>query len=301
MRTVGAVQFRGLESALEPHPRLTPRVLPAIHQHDEVVRAGTEVTPKRSVFGEWIVFRAVERVGARRVGLGMRHTEDVTRAMRGALLHHAVDPPPEVLGGHCVGGKPSQRPHLAFLALPDVSSNRYSSGAVLGTAIVLPRGIDDADRLAVLRAVGLWEEQGLELRLGRAGAMKLERITDRDPRTTLDPTSWTRPSKRWASVTPVALDRNPGDLFSRDPKVADRAVERAEETVADACERIGLPRPKWVEVSRRSQFDAAPSAAEFMPFPRHEKTFRRVCVHVELRFREDVAGPVVIGVQISRP
>jgi CRISPR-associated protein Csb2 len=251
--------------------------------------------PARSVFGEWIVFREVERNGAPRIGLRLQSAEDIARAMRGALLHHADDPLPEVLAGHAPDGKPSESPHAAFLALADVLSNKYSSGAVLGTAIVLPRDIDAVDRHAVLRAVERWEEKGLELKLGRIGVMRLERITARDPRTPLDPATWTRPSKRWASVTPVALDKNPGDLFSQDPKVVNEAVERAEEIVADACERIGLPRPKWVEVSRRSLFDAAPKAAEFTPFPRQGKSFRRVCVHVEIRFHEDVAGPVVIG------
>jgi CRISPR-associated protein Csb2 len=116
--------------------------------------AGEVVVPEpaRSVFGEWIVFREVERDGAARVGLRLQHTEDIARAMRDALLHHADDPPPEVVAGHAPDGKPSEKPHVAFLALADVSSNKYSSGAVLGTAMLLPRNIDAMERHAVLRA-----------------------------------------------------------------------------------------------------------------------------------------------------
>ena len=131
--------------------------------------------------------------------------------------------------------------------------------------------------------------------LGRAGAMQLERVVDLDPRSTLDPATWTQSSRRWASVTAVALDENPGDLSSHDPKTAADAAARAEEIVARSCERIGLSRPAWVQVMRRSLFDAAPDAVEFMPFPRLGKGPRRVCIHVEMLFQEPVAGPVLIG------
>ena len=133
--------------------------------------------------------------------------------------------------------------------------------------------------------------------MGRTGEMRLERVVDGDPRTTLDPVTWTRASRRWASVTPVALDENPGDLASRDPRVAAQAAEKAESSVARACERIGLPAPAWVQVMRRSLFDAAPPAKAFTPFPRggSGRSFKRVCVHVEVLFTKAVEGPVVLG------
>ncbi|MFW6031653.1 MAG: type I-U CRISPR-associated protein Csb2, partial [Myxococcota bacterium] len=62
-----------------------------------------------------------------------------------------------------------------------------------------------------------------------------------------------------------------------------------------SCERIGLPRPQWVQVMRRSVFDAAPKADAFMPFPRRAGATRRVCVHVEMRFPTAVEGPVLLG------
>jgi CRISPR-associated protein Csb2 len=97
-------------------------------------------------------------------------------------------------------------------------------------------------------------------------------------------------------VTPVALDQNPGDLFARDPVAAAQAVRRAQETVARACERIGLPRPVSVQVMPRSLFVGAPDAPRFMPFPRNGRAFKRLCVHVDLCFDEPVSGPVLLGV-----
>jgi CRISPR-associated protein Csb2 len=132
--------------------------------------------------------------------------------------------------------------------------------------------------------------------LGRLGVMQLERVECRDAGSALDPATWCRPSRRWASVTPVALDRNPGDLTAWDPRLAAQAARRAEEIVARACEHVGLPRPARVRVMRRSLFGAAPPAPSFMPYPRKGHGFKRVCVHVELRFEEAVAGPVLLGV-----
>jgi CRISPR-associated protein Csb2 len=125
--------------------------------------------------------------------------------------------------------------------------------------------------------------------------MQLERVVDADPRKTLTPSTWARTAPRWATVTPIALDENPGDLFSRDPSEAAKAAERAEEIVARGCERIGLPRPQWVQVMSRSLFDVVPKAKLFMPFPAKGHGFKRVCVHVELHFSDPVSGPLLLG------
>ena len=57
----------------------------------------------------------------------------------------------------------------------------------------------------------------------------------------------------WASVTPVALDRHL-------KKSGAERDEEARELVADACERIGLPRPKpcRIRVDKRSAVEGAP-------------------------------------------
>lgn len=297
MRTFAPGQVVRLEGAFKRHQGFEPRVLPFAQQLYQKRGDSPQAVPAESVFGEWLVLSEVSGEDGRRSGLRLQRTEDITRALRGALLHHADDPPPPVLTGHTPEGRPLERPHVAFLPLADVGS-KHASGTVLGAAIVLPKDISSEDRRAVLRAVGRWEENALRLVLGRIGAVQLERVTDREPRRTLDPEWWTRPSRRWASVTPVALDRNPGNLFSRDPKEAAEAAATAEEIVASACEHVGLPRPKWVEIVRRSLFDAAPAARHYMPFPKKAAgngRLRRVCVHVELCFAEAVKGPVLIG------
>jgi CRISPR-associated protein Csb2 len=294
LRVVDAGQLERLDRAHERYRGVEPRVLPARHQPYRRPSASRSRPPAHSVFGEWIVLREIPGDGGRRLRLHVTRTEDVTRALRGALLHHADDPPPPALTGHAPGGRPLDAPHVAFLTLPDVFS-KHASGSILGVAVVLPREIDPDDRRAILRAIGKWEKAGLVLTLGRVGAVKLERVVDGDPRRTLEPLSFTGPSRRWATVTPIALDENPGDLASRDPDVAARAAEKAEATVARACSRIGLPEPAWVQVMKRSLFDAVPPGARFMPFPKTGEGLRRVCVHAELCFTERVEGPMLLG------
>lgn len=251
--------------------------------------------PTRSAFGEWLVMREVTPEGGRCLGLPIARAEDFTRALRGALLHHADDPPPAVLSGHAPDGRRLERAHAAFLALPDVGS-RDAIGVVVGAAVLLPRDIEPEDLQAVLLAAGRWERSGFRLTLGRLGVMQLARVGGASAFGPFDPARWTGPSRCWASVTPVALDQNPGNLLARDPEVAARAVRCAEQTVAHACEHIGLPRPAWVRVTHRSRFAGVPPASSFMPYPRHGSGFKRVCVHAELSFDEPVAGPVVLGV-----
>jgi CRISPR-associated protein Csb2 len=297
IRVVSQGQLERLERAFQRHHGVAPRALPATHQIYE--REGDEPRsgPARSVFGEWIVFREIAPADGRRVGVKLSKTEDITRALRGALLSHTDGNIPAVLSGHDEAGRPLERPHIAYVPLADVGSP-YASGTVLGVAVLLPNAIEREERRAVLRAIGRWEDSGLRLTLGRAGALLLERVLDDEPRKSLDPSWWLRPTRRWGSVTPVALDRNPGHLSSSDPKEASAAARNAEEIVTRACLRVGLPEPRWVEIIRRSLFDAAPAARNYMPFPAktaNGKGFSRVCVHVEMGFEEPVAGPVLIG------
>lgn len=244
-----------------------------------------------SAFGEVLVLRGVPDEGGGTLRLPLARTEEVARALRGALLRHALDPPPEVLSGHEPNGRRLERPHLAFLALPDLGAE---GSTVAAAAIAFPRDIGLEERQAVLLAAARWERSGLRLTLGRMGAMNLARV-DEPAAGALGPIVWTGPSRRWASVTPVALQHNPGNLDARDPAVAGRAVHRAEEIVSRACTHICLPRPAGVRIMRRSRFAGIPPASAFAPYPRRGSGFKRVCVHVELEFAEPVEGPVLLG------
>jgi CRISPR-associated protein Csb2 len=268
-------------------PTAMDRAVTSIERHATAAPPipAADRSPARSVFGELLILRQTashdESAPAHPLGIA----EELSRALRGALLHHAEDPPPPVLSGHA----PDGRPHTAFLALPDLAS---PSGTVRGAAIALPREIEVEEIQAVLLAAARWERSGMRLWLGRLGEIRFERVES----PAADPAPWVGPASRWASITPIALDRNPGDLFARDPGTAARATLRAEEIVAAACRHIGLPAPADVRLLHRSLFTEIPPAAAFMPYPRRGGGFQRVCVHVELRFAEPILGPVFLGV-----
>lgn len=297
LRVVNKGQLARLEAAFKHHQSVEPRSLPCgfqLYQHG--VKRGDAETHESSVFGhDWIVFRfdATERRPPR---LRLTRGIDVARALRGALLKYASGAPPPALSGHDAQGSPLDRPHLAYLPLPDVLSS-YSSGAILGVALVLPRALGDDDRHAIFAAIRGFEQSGARLFMGRAGEVRLQRLSAAYPdgRKTLQAGTWTGPRRRWASVTPIALDRNPRDFGSHDPDKATAAEDEAERTVRVACKHIGLPEPAWVQVMRRSLFDSAPKAKAFMPYPREGQGPQRLCVHVELEFHEPVKGPVLLG------
>ena len=265
----------------------------------EPLKHAREAAPAGPVFGEWLSLRVLSVDGPHASGLPLSCTEQVTRALRGALLRHATDPPPPVLSGHTPDGRRLERPHVAFVALPVLGACR-AGARVGGVAIALPREVDPEERQAVLLAAARWERSGLRLVLGRLGALRLARADAAAAGDPLEPASWLGPARHWATLTPIALERNPGKLSAADPAAAARTARHAEETVARGCAHICLPRPVRVRVLRRPFFSGVPSAAEFGPFPRGTSRpgsgkFQRVCVHAEIEFAEPVAGPVLLG------
>lgn len=286
------------------HNQIEPRVMPCAFQAyaRPSLQAVTDIAS--STFGDdWTVFRQID--GPR---LSSTLAADVAGAFRAALMSHADEPIAEALSGHAADGSPSTQPHAAFVPLPYVG-HRHATGALLGIALVLPRDLGDAERRAVLRAVGRWEAASrreiddfevdappLRLRLGNRGVLELERVVwGTAPQATLRPVNWARPSRRWLSVTPVALDRNPGNLFADDPAGSARAFLEASNTIGIACERIGLPRPVRVDVLPSVTMPGVSKARDFSAFPADRRKPQRVKVHAVLEFDTPVRGPVLLG------
>jgi CRISPR-associated protein Csb2 len=304
LRVVGPGQFSRLLDAFERHGEIEPRVLPSRFQRYKRVTEQPKDASGRSLFNDdWIVFR---QVGGRR--LSQTSCAEVARAMRGALLKYADDAPPELLSGHKKSGEPADTPHLALVPLPFLGHPR-ATGELLGLALVFPRDSDEGQRQAVLRAIGRWEEQRrvdtdddlvdtppLELTLGRAGVIAFERVEwGRAPLKTLRSATWCRPSHAWATATPIALDRNPGNLFSRDPTEVAAAFAAAVSSIKTACQRIDLPDPSYVEIHPSVPVQGGVKARAYPPFPIDPQKHQRVKVHARIEFPIRVAGPVLLG------
>ncbi|MBN8514520.1 type I-U CRISPR-associated protein Csb2 [Accumulibacter sp.] len=197
--------------------------------------------------------------------MDIRRTAQLADGLRAAVLGRAGDGAPLLLHGH--GGD-----HAAWAIIPDVG-HTHARGHVLGLGLWLPHGIDEqarTDCVLPLMEVDyvIFGDQQVDV-----GMPSAHQQTPRG----LSRQTWSRPSRTWASVTPVVLDRHP------------KRGQRAEDVVADSVEMAGYPRPVDVELGQGSVFKGVPFAREFRPRSRGSWT------HVALAFAQRVAGPLLVG------
>ena len=245
----------------------------------------SEAAP-HSVFDPRLVVLAI---AGKRVSLPA--TLKLTAALRGLLMRKCPEqPPPEWFCGHRPDGRASAAPHVALAPLPFVGS-QHADGRILGLALILPRGLESQEAGRCLEPILRDPETGLprdDLRLfdGDRLECSIELEARERPPANLDPRTWTRASRVWASVTPVALNRH----FDGEDR-----WERSAESVKDMCGHVGLPRPREVLLHPVSLVEGAPHAREFPQLARKHDGGRRRHGHAVVIFDEPVYGPVLIG------
>lgn len=280
LRGVSTGQFDALVSEFRLHQGSRPRSLPSTTvtyaRADETIGQN----PIHSeLAGDWFVLQLNgSRVAPHRL-------VTVTSALRGAVLAHAAEHP-EALHGHGEDGLPTRRPHVSFLALPDVA-HPHAGGRLMGLAAMLPAGAEPAERRALLRALGRWVAGSGRLTMAGGQLVTVE-LAEAPQAHALQRATWAAPSMEFVSATPIALPW-------RARKADERANEwdLAETWVADSCEHIGLPRPDWVQVSIAPLLQGVPPASRYPAF-RQGATARRL-VHARVRFPVQVEGPIVLG------
>jgi len=299
LRTVGPGQLARLEEEFARHRGIDSRTLPARPRRYAPPAASPAPLLAQGNFSgmeaDWIVF---ERVGGARP-MSTRGT-DLARALRAALIEtHGAETLPATLSGHSENDGPTHSEHVAFVALPFVG-HEHADGSIKGCAIVLPRALAAADREMLFRLIATWESRRgdangvVELAGGTLPAVRLQRV-EVATAASLHPRMWSRPSRRFVTATPIALDRNPGNLRSNLARTADAASIEAQRFVADACQRIGLPRPIEVEVASSPMLQGAQPAHAYLPWPGRPGRVPRVRVHAEIQFDQRVHGPLLLG------
>lgn len=200
---------------------------------------------------------------------------------------------PEALSGHTRDGRRLERPHLAIVPLPFVGY-AHADGSIMGMALMSPR--KEEDTTAIARALGRklytdnFEPKPLCLKMGDAGTWTLE-ATDDFGWASLNPQTWTATpggAHLWATVTPIVLDHHPKPRHSAAPP------DQIKATIAESCQRVGLPRPAAVEVDQVSLFTGVPHARDFPPLRRKDGSAPNY-THAVLAFDEPVVGPVLLG------
>lgn len=208
----------------------------------------------------------------------------VTSKLRTAVMGRVGDAAGGLLPAAVSGHGADTIPHVAYLPLLDVA-HPHARGHLMGVGVALPAGQPET-RAAVLR--GLRPVEPLTLRLP-FGELSLQPASERlaamaDPvRSRLSPTYWTRPSRRWASVTPVVLDRFPRRL-------TDIAAE-----ITRACDRVGLPELDDVVVGTGPMVRGG-AAMRRRHLARAEDR-PRLFTHALLTFPIPVQGVVLLGAQ----
>jgi CRISPR-associated protein Csb2 len=305
IRWVSPGQVEQLRRAFELHEETEPRVLPTrfVRYHE----GGAVIRPKAqcSVFDDDFIVLA--RVSGPR--LPSMSTAGLSRQIRRALMSFADEPIAEIVSGHQQNGDAADRAHLAIVPLP-VVGNEHADGAILGVGLILPREATESERHAVLKALGSFESHSdsadggdnaiLTILLGQSGELGLQRVAwdEPPPRSALNVRRWSRPSRRWGSATPVALDRNPGNLYDPDAVRRSAAFAEATNIVRQAVVRVLPESAKLlveIDVVRSCVLPGSAKPRTFPRFPSDVRRPQRVLVHVRLLFSEPVQGPLLIG------
>ena len=208
---------------------------------------------------------------------------------------------PEVVSGHTPSGAPTRQAHLAIAPLA-FAGFPHADGHVLGFALIPPRGATFDEMKGLRKAfeeVAPYDQKTARRVLTLQGRPLSEPLrlapvpSDGTPKRSLAPEPYLKPSRIWASVTPIVLERHlkgKGDAEIRG-------------LVARACENAGLPRPapERIRASKHSAVEgmppARPSAGE-PPWTRWkvpESLASRQLVHAVIDFEDDVPGPVILG------
>ncbi|MDQ1294094.1 MAG: CRISPR-associated protein Csb2, partial [Actinomycetota bacterium] len=202
-------------------------------------------------------------------------------ALRHEVLESCGQPVPKVLHGHGADG----RPHVAFLAVPDVGFP-HSDGRLLGVGAALPELPEDELRTILHAVHGLHCPDGsrtASITLNGHGRFRMVRVSGtsgESDRCGLTVRRWRRPCRHWASVTPVILGRYP------------KRPEDIAKTIRRSCREAGFPNP----VNLRITTDPfLPGTVPFSSWDLPKRAQKRLYCHVVLEFDRPVAGPVLLG------
>ena len=242
----------------------------------------------------------------------------LTRRLRDAVMSGCKkSPPPAWVSGHDENtSAPTKDPHIAFLPLSFVG-HKYADGSIKGLAIAFPKTdlVPLHERGAILGPL-FFEKNGdprtIELRMGNLGCWSGQIAEGGTLPYSLRQETWIGPSNKWASVTPVVLDRFPKSTRNEDRKVWEQEVR---EIVMQSCLRAGYPAPVAIDLDTTSWLMGSPRAycktrpyrtqeshdgsAElgdgFPRLPSRDGKPPRLQIHVHLTFDCQVKGPVLIG------
>ena len=208
---------------------------------------------------------------------------------------------PEVVSGHAPDGVPTRQPHLAIVPMT-FAGFPHADGRVFGFALIPPRGmmLDDIEGfLEAFYKVSSYEAEKERRVMTLKGMLLAEPLhlasvgSAAVPKRSLSPEPYLGPSRVWASVTPIVLERH----LKRKDELEIR------ELVARACKNAGLPLPDTgrIQVGKHSAVEGVPPARPlageppWMRWKVPNSRASRPVVHAVIDFEQEVCGPVLLG------
>ena len=303
IRAVRRGQTAELERQYARHRGFKRRALP--YEDAQYRKIDGDMASRRpavsNTSGEWIVFQLEPESRFWQ----STQSAGIAAAMRNTVMGHVDDPIPEEISGTDRNGIPTMDPHVAFIALP-YAGFPHADGRILGIAVSMPKSLKGESRLAVLRAIGKWEDAGktpkaeskrASLKIGNR-TIHASRQFGPQPMVSLRQSTWSRPSRRWISITPIALPRHPGNLSKGSAAARARAWKAAESAIASSCEHVRLPHPSSIVMSHDPFAQGSSPSASYPPFMQKGSDgdpVRRKLIHASLVFEEKVKGPMMLG------
>lgn len=291
-----------LEQAYEQHQGDLPgRVLPATHVRYRIAGREQSGGNSRLSGGRWFSYRFAGRPPAAAA------TTTLAGNVRRALLKFAPDPVSPWLSGHGTDG-PARHEHLTVLGLPFVG-HPHADGHLRGVAILLPPDAPAEAEQELLSALGRWEqsidpnERCIRVHHGKTWR-EAERVVDAQTTlVALQPATWCAASRRWTTVTPIALDGScpsfnhpkPG-IQRKARKVATQLIQRAVLRAVQAPEGKTLDRRDiGVELVFGPTLDGTEPAQRFPAYGRSGHARPRRLVHAVITLPFAIEGPLVLG------
>ena len=177
----------------------------------------------------------------------------------------------------------------SFVGLPNVG-HPEATGDLLGFAILLPAGLDEAARCGVLRSIGrgIGAQRSVVLGRTKVEARKLpnpDLATLRRERWAGTPSG---ASSVWITATPALIAGAPhGRLESS------AYHQWVADWLAKSCVRSGLPQPHIVQTSSQPLLAGARHVRDY---PKVVQAGRvRRLVHARIEFERPVRGPLLVG------
>lgn len=291
-RSVYPGRMEELETAYRANP-VRPRIAPG-------AATRPAPAPEPAPAAEWLVLQVTSDWHPDLLGASLLCRDLRNALMSGYAQTGLGERIPEIVSGHAPDGRPTRHSHVAVVPMAFVG-REHATGGVRGFAFIPPSG-EELTAIpgfreafeAVAPFVPDDERRSLTLQFSREGPpIRLSPAERGTPRSlsSLSAYHYRKPSCRWATVTPIVLDRH----------LKKFCPEEKQAILATSCSNAGLPKPRRILVGRHSAVIGAPSVVTARDAPRWtkwrvpESLRTRALVHAVFEFDDSVKGPVMLG------